>query len=177
MPHIHTDPGQHDATISAFIARLDGPEPRILLHLHKLLDTYLQVGGHIELHENPWQALTHEIREESGYDMDQLELLQPKVRMKAASDRIVQHPLPFSYVTHPFGDQDHYHIDISFAFVTAEAPRHPVGEDETDTVTFMTAAEVRALPDDMIYPEIRAACLFVLETLLDAYERVRPPQS
>ena len=65
MPHIHTKPGQHDHTVSAFIVRLDGKQPRILLHRHKKSGVYMQFGGHIELHENPWQAISHELLEES----------------------------------------------------------------------------------------------------------------
>ena len=71
MPHIHTLPGEHDATASAYIVRTDLGEPAIMLHRHKKLDTMLQFGGHVELHENPLEAIAHELREESGYDFRQ----------------------------------------------------------------------------------------------------------
>ena len=45
MAHIHTEPGQHDFTASAFIIRTDTPEPKLLLHRHKLVGKYLQIGG------------------------------------------------------------------------------------------------------------------------------------
>ncbi len=32
----------------------------------------MQVGGHIELDETPWQAVEHELREESGYTLAEL---------------------------------------------------------------------------------------------------------
>lgn len=35
MSHIHTKPGQHDFTASAFIIRTDGTEPRAMVHMHK----------------------------------------------------------------------------------------------------------------------------------------------
>ena len=35
MSHIHTKPGEHECTVGAYIVRLDGDEPRALLHLHK----------------------------------------------------------------------------------------------------------------------------------------------
>jgi 8-oxo-dGTP diphosphatase len=66
MAHIHTKPGQHDFTASAFIIRIDTPKPKVLLHMHKKLGVLLQPGGHIELNENPWQAVHHEIEEETG---------------------------------------------------------------------------------------------------------------
>lgn len=69
MPHIHTEPGQHDLTVSAYIVRMDLPEPAIILHKHRKLNKWLQFGGHVEPHENPWQAVQREIREESGYEL------------------------------------------------------------------------------------------------------------
>lgn len=82
MAHIHTNPGEHDLTASAFIVRDDFEEPRLLLHMHKKLHILLQPGGHVELNENPWQAIEHELREETGYTFDELEVLQPKDRLR-----------------------------------------------------------------------------------------------
>jgi hypothetical protein len=49
MAHIHTEPGQHDFTASAFIIRLDRlderGQPKLLLHKHKKLHKLLQFGG------------------------------------------------------------------------------------------------------------------------------------
>jgi len=53
MSHIHTNPGEHDQTVSAFIIRTDTAEPELLLHVHKKLGVLLQPGGHIELNETP----------------------------------------------------------------------------------------------------------------------------
>ena len=82
MPHIHTAPVEHVFTASAYIIRLDQKEPMLLLHKHKKLHVFLQFGGHIEPHETPWEAITHELLEESGYELGQLELLQPTSRIK-----------------------------------------------------------------------------------------------
>lgn len=35
MLHIHTQPGQHDHTVSAYIIRYINDEPYLLLHRHK----------------------------------------------------------------------------------------------------------------------------------------------
>ena len=53
MPHIHTEPGQHDHTVGAFIICLGNNSPKILLHMHKKLNKLLPIGGHIELNEAP----------------------------------------------------------------------------------------------------------------------------
>ena len=52
MGHIHTDPGQHDLTVSAFIVRESDGRPLLLVHRHKSLALLLQPGGHVELDEH-----------------------------------------------------------------------------------------------------------------------------
>lgn len=64
MSHIHSGNNQHDLTVTAYIVRIDTPEPQALLHLHKKLGVLLPVGGHVELSETPWQAIAHELEEE-----------------------------------------------------------------------------------------------------------------
>src|SRR3954465_16018556 len=97
MPHIHTEPGQHDHTVSAYIFRTDFSEPKVMLHLHKKHGTYMQFGGHIELNENPWQAITHELREEAGYELDELFILQPHQRLMHLSRGAIAHLQPDSH--------------------------------------------------------------------------------
>ena len=171
MPHIHTQPGQHDLTSSAYIVRLDGPEPVILLHMHKLLGTYLQFGGHVELHENPWQTVAHEINEESGYRLSQLQLLQPELRL-ASLTHAINHPLPISIQTHKFGKLDHYHTDIAYAFVTSQAPQDAIGEGESGHIVAFTAEGLKALSDTEIFESVRETALFVLRELLPVWQRV-----
>jgi len=52
MSHIHTQPGQHDMTVSAFIVRQVDGEWKCLVHLHKKAGKLMQVGGHVELGVN-----------------------------------------------------------------------------------------------------------------------------
>ena len=59
MPHIHE---LYDFVVSVFIVH----RGRVLLIDHKKYDEWLPIGGHIELHEDPEQALFREIREECG---------------------------------------------------------------------------------------------------------------
>lgn len=67
MPHIHTQPNQHDMTVSAYIVRKENDEWKYLVHFHKKIEVLMQIGGHIELDETPWQTVAHELEEESGY--------------------------------------------------------------------------------------------------------------
>lgn len=171
MAHIHTESGQHDFTASAFIIRLDTLEPSLMLHMHKKLHKYLQFGGHVELHETPWQAITHELAEESGYDITQLQLLQPKLRIKQLTGTNL-HPHPVQINTHKINDElDHYHTDIAFALVTDQEPSAQVGQGESVDIRLFTLAELKALPAEQIVETVRETGIFVLEKCLTQWGR------
>jgi 8-oxo-dGTP diphosphatase len=59
VPHIHP---LYDFVTSVFIVR----RGRVLLVHHKKYREWLPIGGHVELDEDPEQALYREIREECG---------------------------------------------------------------------------------------------------------------
>ncbi len=160
MSHIHTEKGQHDHTIGAYIIREDGDEPRLIMHMHKKLNVLLAFGGHIELKETPWQAVIREAREESGYDIDQLLLLQPKERIKKLSGTVsdpsidmerwtgsVLHPYPVVIDTHVI-KPGHFHTNDTFAFVTDQEPKHNVDEGESTDIRLLSRSEVAKLTDD-----------------------------
>lgn len=174
MAHIHTEPGQHDLTASAFVVRIDTPEPKLLLHRHKLLDKYLQIGGHVELNETPWQAIAHELQEESGYDIRQLKILQPKERIRSISD-VVLHPYPVCSNTHPI-HEGHFHTDLEYAFVTIEEPRGEIQAGESRDITWFTQAELAALSDVETYPNIREIGAFIFDVCVRHWEAVETSQ-
>ena len=60
MPHIHE---LYDFVVSAFLVH----RKKVLLVYHKKYREWLPIGGHIELNEDPEQALHREIMEESGF--------------------------------------------------------------------------------------------------------------
>lgn len=166
MPHIHTQPGDHDHTASAYIFRVDGPEPRILLHKHKKLDTLLQFGGHIEIQETPWQAISHEVPEESGYAMEQLRILQPKSRIKKLTE-VTLHPMPVIEFTHAFNKM-HNHSDRGYVFVTKEEPKHRIAADESQDIRLFTKAELLAVPPDEILPSVVEIAVYIFDNCLDS---------
>lgn len=146
MPHIHTLPGQHDLTVSAYVFNLSGSEPKLLLHMHKLLGKYLQIGGHVELDETPWQAIAHELREEAGYNLNQLKLLQPKERIKSLKGTIL-HPVPLALNTHNF-NSTHFHTDIVYVFVTKEEPAEKVDKGESRKIGWFTREQVNKMGNE-----------------------------
>lgn len=114
MPHIHTEPGQRDMTVSAYIIRRENNQWKCLVHFHKKMQKLLQIGGHIELNETPWQAISHELAEESGYTLDDVQVLQYTGAQVEGGSNVV-HPVPFAMNTHNVGNE-HYHSDLCYGF-------------------------------------------------------------
>jgi 8-oxo-dGTP pyrophosphatase MutT (NUDIX family) len=141
-----------------------------MLHLHKKHGRYMQFGGHIELNENPWQAITHELKEESGYEIDQVQLLQPRQRLHKISHATI-HPQPVSHTTHPVPG-DHFHTDIVYALTTREEPRSKPDEGESTHIKLFTRAELLALPTDQIFENVREIALYIFDEVLPSWEAV-----
>lgn len=168
MPHIHTDPGQHDATATAFIVRYKNDVPCVLLHMHRKFGKLMPPGGHIELHETPWAAMIHELEEESGYTSAELDILQPKLRMKQIS-RIVLHPQPFVSNTHAI-NEEHYHTDLSYVFIADDAPVKLPAEGESTDLRWLSAEDIKNLSGDATWQNVREMCEFIFNTLLPSHE-------
>jgi 8-oxo-dGTP pyrophosphatase MutT (NUDIX family) len=111
VPHIHA---LYDFVVSAFLVR----RGRVLLVHHRRYDEWLPLGGHIELDEDPEQALHREIREECG--------LKARILAKAPA---VAHPGVKPLPTPEFMDvhdisPSHKHIAfVYFGVVTSDRVR------------------------------------------------------
>ena len=172
MPHIHTEYGQVDHVITLYIVRTDMDEPRVMLHRHRKLAMYLPVGGHVELDESPWQTAAHELREESGYVLDDLTVLQPTVRIDKLTD-VVVHPVPVVMNTHTYGDDAaHYHSDTAYALVAHGEPTLEIDEGETQQLEWLSLAELSDLTDKDIYRNTKEIYMFILSELLHNWVEV-----
>lgn len=172
MPHLHTDPGQYDHTVSAFIIK-PGKEPRIMLHKHKYVGKYLHFGGHIELDESPWQSLTREIKEESGYSLNQLKLLQPKNSLRKLGELPI-HPQPFLHVSYHYKELDHHHSDLKYVFVTEEEPKDKPQKGESEDIKSFTRQDIISLSEDMMSDYDKEICLYVFDVICKEWELVDP---
>ncbi|MBH1980639.1 NUDIX domain-containing protein [Candidatus Saccharibacteria bacterium] len=170
MGHIHDKPGQIDQTVSAYMLRRDGDDIYVMLHKHKKLGMLLPVGGHIELDETPWSALAHELAEESGYALDELEILQPVVRV-AALEHVVVHPQPFVVQTHEVVP-GHYHTDQGFIFIADTHPRREVAEGESEEIRWLTRDGIVGLSDADIWNDTRLLCLAIFDQFSDEWRPV-----
>lgn len=170
MPHIHTNKDQHDLTVTAYILRVDGFEPKALLHMHRKLNVLLPIGGHVELDETPWQTMAHELTEESGYKLEELALLQPKSRIKKMT-KVVQHPYPLSMNTHSIPG-DHFHSDIEYVFVADSDPAGEADEGESLDLRWINRTELDQLSGEEIFDNTREAYQFVFDEALSNWEKV-----
>lgn len=140
MPHIHTQPGQHDMTVSAYVLRYEDGEWLCMVHWHRKADIYLQIGGHIELDQSPWQAIAAELMQESGYALDELKLLQPQ-GSRVVSHNNTPHPVPFSVNTYDVGDE-HYHVDLAYGFIADAPPKQETAEGESNDLRWYSSTEL-----------------------------------
>ena len=63
MPHIHK---KMDYTVEVFIVYKN----KVLLRMHDKFNTWLSVGGHIELNEYPIEIAIREVKEEVGLEVE-----------------------------------------------------------------------------------------------------------
>lgn len=171
MPHIHTKPGQIDQTVTAYIVRRDGDDTYVMLHMHKKLGKLLPVGGHVELDETPWASMAHELEEESGYRLEELEILQPQARIEVL-DGVVLHPQPIVVQTHDIS-AEHFHTDLGYLFLAQTVPHGKCAEGESDDIRWLTRDGVVRLADDDIWSNTRQICLAVFDMFLDDWSAVK----
>lgn len=171
MPHIHTAPGQHDITVSAYIIRIDQGEPRLLVHMHKKIGKLMQIGGHIELDETPWQALAHEVREESGYSLDELRVLQPTATSFTVDNAVV-HPVPLLANTHRVSDT-HYHSDFVYGLIASNLPVALPHEEESSDLRWLSAQELQQeAANGIALQDVADIFSAIASTYLDTYHPI-----
>ena len=101
MPHIHH---LYDFTITAFITHQD----KVLFVHHPRYGKWIAPGGHIELNEDPEQALIREIEEETGL---KTEIISTRPSIPGANRKLL--PTPEFMDVH---DANAPHKHISFVY-------------------------------------------------------------
>jgi|SRR3989338_1204627 len=100
MPHIHE---KIDFTAEAFIVYKN----KVLLRMHDKLKVWMSVGGHIELDEDPVEAVIREAKEEVGLDIKVAGKVRP-VENEIYNYREIIAPKHLG--RHGFQGTDHEHI-------------------------------------------------------------------
>ncbi len=128
MPHIHR---LYDWVVSAFIVHQD----RTLLCYHKKYKEWLPVGGHVDLDEDPEEALFKEIREECGL---KVKILADKPPIAHRGVKPVYTP---SYVDVHHIKGAHKHIALIY-FATAKSDRVKLLEREHKAYLWLTESQL-----------------------------------
>jgi 8-oxo-dGTP pyrophosphatase MutT (NUDIX family) len=120
------DPGH--VTASCFV--IDPTGGRVLLHRHKRLGRWLQMGGHVEDDEPLIAAALREAAEESG--LDDLEMLPGIVDVDV-------HRIPAGK-----GEPEHRHFDVRFVARTHEPGAITMDRSESDALAWFPLEEAFA---------------------------------
>ncbi len=142
MGHIHE---LIDFTVAPVMIHPD--KDKVLLVLHPRYKKWLCLGGHIELNENPDQALLREIKEECGLEVD---VLSEKPDLKSSNSEILWRP---RFIDIHDANAPHRHIGLTY-FCLAKSADY-VLSDEHEEMKWFTIDELDELgdraPEHVIY--------------------------
>ena len=136
MSHIHE---LYDFTVSAFI--LHPNKPKLCLLKHTKLNKWFQPGGHIELNEDPLQALEHELFEETGLILDDCTIIEPADQPNVKGQKTL--PLPHLFNVHDYNG-GHKHIDMEF-LVRSNTETFSPQENESQRIEWFNKDQIRIL--------------------------------
>ena len=123
-------------------------QQKALLHLHKKLDKWLPVGGHIDENELPEEAALREVKEETGLEV---ELYLPA---KDAEDKVSQNPAranpdvkylncPMHFLLEDIGLEPSFHQHMDFIFYAkADTFKLNPQDGETQELRWFSAKEL-----------------------------------
>ncbi len=140
MPHIHD---KIDFIVSIYIVH----DNRVLLILHRGLQRWLPIGGHIELDENPEEALFREVREECGLEV---ELLGTRPSLESPGNTFLVAP---AYLDIHDISPTHRHIGMEY-FARAKTDEVRLAKREHSAIRWFTKEEL-VDPQYHTLPQIR----------------------
>lgn len=117
---------KHFTSTAYVVARVDG-EPKVLLHFHKKLGSWLPPGGHLEENESPEECALREVMEETGLKIG---LLAEKPFKEIEDSHCAVMLQPALTLLEKIGD-DHYHMDFTF-FAKAESTELKMSSESHD---------------------------------------------
>jgi 8-oxo-dGTP pyrophosphatase MutT (NUDIX family) len=125
----HFDPGH--ITASCFIVAGDS----LLLHHHRRLDRWLQMGGHVEIDEHPKEAALREGSEESGLR-----------DLALAVDDIFD--LDIHVIPAAKGEPEHRHFDVRYVARTASPGAVVIDRAESNDVAWVPLQRAETLMNE-----------------------------
>lgn len=159
MAHIHK---LYDFTVSFFI--MHPTEQKICLHYHRKLGFWNQLGGHIELDEQPIEALQRELSEEAGLQPKDYEILETSNGPQPSN--AVAIPAPFSVIIYKYGDTPHKHIDMPYIIKSRTDKLKPV-EGESAQIDWFTLEQMTDMHEQGILDSaVLDICTWIFETYM-----------
>jgi 8-oxo-dGTP pyrophosphatase MutT (NUDIX family) len=131
MTHIHE---KIDFVVVAFLIRAN----KVLLVHHIETNKWLPVGGHIELDENPDQALFREIEEETGLKKGNLKILSQKFPFKDKNFKFLYTP---NYLDIHVINPRHRHVGLTYIVISKTVKVH-LKQDEHYQIRWFSADDI-----------------------------------
>jgi len=128
MPHVHK---LIDFAVSGFVVN----EKKVLLVHHKKLSKWLPLGGHIELNEDPEEAIVREVAEESGI---KVKVVGERPKIKSPGTKFLHRPRFLDIADLPEG---HKHIHFIY-FFKASSNKIRLSEREHSSIKWFTREEL-----------------------------------
>ena len=131
MPHIHK---LIDFTVCAFIVYGD----KVLLVDHKKEKMWLPIGGHVELEEDPEEALMREIKEECGLEV---QIIGERPAYEAEGVKPLIAPSYLDIHTLSESGSSHRHIGLVY-FAKAASDEVTLAAGEHNNIRWFSEAEL-----------------------------------
>ena len=128
MAHIHE---LIDFVVNIYIVF----ENKVLLIHHKKLDRWLSIGGHIELDEDPEEALFREVKEECGLE---IEVLSEKPSIQSERTKFLLSP---TFLDIHKISETHRHIALCY-FAKAESSKVILNKEEHNDIRWFDKKEL-----------------------------------
>jgi len=123
MPHINY---LYDYTITIYIVN---PDYKVLLVEHPKYGKWIPVGGHIEMDEDPEDALYREVLEETGLN---IEVLSNKPSIESTGTKFLLTP---NYVDVHEANAPHKHISFTY-FARSKGDKFAISSEHSDMKWF-----------------------------------------
>ena len=111
---------------------------KVLLVMHKKEQKWLPIGGHIELNEDPDQALAHEIAEECGLEVELL-TSKPEIPGEHRKSLFTPNYMDIHEVNNL--DYQHRHIGLTY-FAKAKSNEVKLAPEEHDDIRWFSAEDL-----------------------------------